>query len=198
MIFFAFRLLVAVIFWGASQRYFSLVLADPLPSFIGWGLGLTELFGPMFLTRTSGKGFGGAISALATFATVAAGLLLWPSFAWAIAHVAGVQSKALAAACGAIPAVAVGMVAAGHGQGHEHRRLAVVLVSAALALMALVEALPAGRAATGAAGLAVVAALYVARAGGVWPPGHVRALDAVAIAIGFAACANGVMAIFSH
>ena len=196
MLVFLFRTLFAVVILCGCTRYFALVLPTPWALLIGLVLGALELFGPLLLNkRTTGKGFGGAFGAALAIATVALGFLMWPLATWAVMHF-GNQPREMAAAWAAIPAVAVGFTGAGHGSNSEHLRLATVLFAVATAMLALLQALPEGRIAAAAGGLSVLVATLVARTVGVWPPGHVKTLNAVCAAVGLAATVNVGIALF--
>ena len=186
---FLFRVVVAVLLAMVGAWYFGLIWPGMVALCIGIAIGAIELFGPFIGGRASSGGYGGGMGAGLALLRVAAGVLTWPGFAWLVMHFGGAD-RGLAAAIAATPAVLVGIVMAGYGPGGENRRLTAAVVSGLVALIALLEALPSGRAATAAGCVAVAAALFVARATNVWPRGHVRALDSAAVASLFAAGAN--------
>ncbi|AHX16397.1 hypothetical protein CH75_16780 [Dyella jiangningensis] len=194
------RLLFAVVIAILCGWYFGLVLPQPAAWAVGVLMGALELLGPLFVNRrVTGRGFGGAVGALATLAWVAVGFLFWPGLAWGFRHVVPWISPGQAAGVAAIPAAALGFSGSGHGSGSEHLRLATVIFSVATALLALLLALPTGdRFSVAAAGFAVGVAALVARNVGIWPPGHAQTLERACVAAMAGSAVNVFLAFVNH
>ena len=197
---FLLRLLFAVAIAVFCGWYFGLVLPAPAAWAVGVLLGALELLGPLFVNRrVTGRGFGGAMGALAVLAWVAVGFLLWPGLAWGVRYLAPWITPEQAAGFAAIPAAALGFSGSGHGSGSEHLRLATVIFSAATALLAVLLALPTGdRFAVAAAGFAVGVSALVARNVGIWPPGHTRTFEGACMAVMAGSAVNLVLAFVNH
>jgi hypothetical protein len=98
-----------------------------------------------------------------------AAFLAWPGLAWGLLAL-GLADRGVRIALAAAAASALGIFAAGHGQGREHARLAATLVAVAIPVYALAAALVGDTRLAAAAGcLAVAVAFVTAKVALVWP-----------------------------
>jgi hypothetical protein len=183
---FVLRLLIAAVIATLGFVYFGAVLPRPAAAALAMALAAAELLGPMF----SSKGGGGA--SLRVLVRAGASLLVWPGFAWALVAL-GLQDRGARIALAAAAASALGVFAAGHGQGREHARLVTTLVSTAIPVYALAAALVQDTRIAVAAGCVAVAIAFVtAKLALVWPAHLEETMVAgvvIAIVTGFATVA---------
>jgi hypothetical protein len=182
---FVLRLLIAAVIATLGFLYFGAVLPQAAAAALAMVLAAVELLGPMF-----SKGAGGA--SLRVLVRAGAALLVWPGLAWALLAL-GLQDRGARIALAAAAASALGILAAGHGQGREHARLVTTLVSIAIPVYALAAALVQDTRIAVAMGCAAVAVAFVtAKLALVWPDHLEDSMVAgavIAIVAGFATVA---------
>jgi len=177
---FLLRLLVALVIAFAGYVYFGAVLPDKAAATVALGLALIELLAPML-----SKGGGGA--SLRVLVKTGAAFLAWPGIAWALLAL-GLTDRGARIALAAAAASALGIFAAGHGQGREHARLAATLVAVAIPVYALAAALVQDTRLAAAAGcLAVASAFVTAKVALVWPD---RLEESMVVGAALAMCAG--------
>lgn len=159
------RLLVAALLGWVGLLYFGIVLPAVPALGIALFLAIMELFAPMLAGRQG--------AAIRWLFKVAMPLVTWPALAWfALAHIANHGAAVTAAAA---VASLIGLAAAGHGQGNEHARAGVALVSSLVPFIALLEALRSGNTIAASVGcMAVAAGFFTAKVALVWPDRHER------------------------
>jgi hypothetical protein len=159
---FLLRLIIAIVIAFAGYVYFGAVLPDKAAATVALILAVVELVGPM-LTR----GGGGASLQVLGKTTVA--FLAWPGIAWGLLAL-GLTDRGARIALAAAAASALGIFAAGHGQGREHARLAATLAAVAIPVYALAAALVGDTRVAAATGcFAVGVAFVTAKVALVWP-----------------------------
>jgi len=177
---FVLRLIVAIVIAFVGYIYFGAVLPDKAAATVALSLALIELLAPML-----SKGGGGA--SLRVLVKTGAAFLAWPGIAWALLAL-GLTDRGARIALAAAAASALGIFAAGHGQGREHARLAATLVAVAIPVYALAAALVQDTRLAAAAGcLAVAVAFVTAKVALVWPD---RLEESMAGGAALAVCAG--------
>lgn len=157
---FLIRLLVACMIALCGWLYFGIVLPPAGAGGIAVALAVAELFAPLLAGRQG--------ASLRWLFRIAMPLVAWPALAWLVGMY--VHSRGVSMAAAAAAAAMLGVLAAGHGQGHEHARLGVVLVACLIPLIALFQCLRAGDQAAAAVGCIAVAVGFVAaKLSLVWP-----------------------------
>lgn len=181
---FIFRLVIALVIAYAGFMYFGAVLPRSAAAVVALLLAALELFGPML-------GGQGGLS-LRAMAKLGVALLVWPGLAWIIELSGYVPDRDARIALAAGIASALGVFAAGHGQGRENVRLVAVIVSLALPAYAITVALFDPNAmGVAAACLAVGIGALTAKIALVWPQRHE---DLMLVCGGLAfACAGGLL-----
>lgn len=170
------RLAFAVLILFVGARLFWLVLPLWAAYAIAIMLASVEFFGPM-LGGQHGAG-------LRLFIGLTAPFVVWPLVALAMVLVS--HDHWINLAIGGSGAALTGLLAARHGQGHEHARLAELFVAAAIPFVALIECLVSGdRGAAALACVAVAAGFMAARGGQVWPDRIEKMMASCAV---FAVC----------
>ena len=154
------RLAFAVLILFVGARLFWLVLPLWAAYTIAIVLACVEFFGPM-LGGQHGM-------SLRLFLAMTLPFVAWTLVA--LVMLVASHDHWLNLAVGAIGGALTGLLAARHGQGHEHARLAELLVATSIPVVALVECLTSGdRPAVAIACVAVAAGFLAAKQALVWP-----------------------------
>lgn len=184
---FLIRLIVAALVAWFGLLYFGIVLPRPAASTIALILALAELFAPMLAGKQG--------ASLRVMFQIAMPLVAWPALAW-LAEIY-LTNHGVAVALAAAAASMLGVAAAGHGQGKEHARLAVVFVATAIPPIALYTAMRGGNEVAAAVACVAVAAGFIsAKLAIVWPDHIENAMVGCALAAAAAGGATAIPAIF--
>jgi hypothetical protein len=169
------KVLLALAIYLAAYWLYGQVLSATQARVVALVLALAELFAPMIVpTGRTGMGAGGSIRALLSVGVTFA---IWPILAIGLDYVGMVDRPARIALAAAMAAT-LGVFAARHGSGRDSLRMQTVLMTVAIPLFAMGQALtcaPLDPLAVALACGGVAVALLVARRAIVWPKRHDRA-----------------------